>query len=492
MQNIGASPTTTSSAEVHSCAKSPSSITRAAGDLSTGDSSVELQMDDFSAHAETGCAPSADEIASTSGATSQSQPPADTGGARPTAPIHRSAECCSSDSSDDECVPVVLPRRMCNTSPVVASSFQHSQNPPLHAQRRSGLVFEEGAEADNCGNPAGPKKRPRQKDISRMDRDKVASFDLAVMDPDNKALYRGDQRRKKHRPYEAQKCPRFSNRAESATEIMNMRRALATQCCKYHGQLQFANISMDLISGVRSRYHKQLNNKERQNFLTELWEQRFNRGSWEVNGVPVCYHGVCLLLGISPGCLYEGKQRALWGVELKDNDMMKQKIAIMTQAVRGWIDDFVLRYSEKMPHRSYLHLPSCFTKSQLAQLCRKDISFKTKDEQWRRPSLRLFYSVWAEHFPHVTIPRLSDFSSCNICAKLLQRKIGKNLSIEDKQQLEEDADSEYTLQFLFALFDSPAPRVILTPASSLHLPSSCDYSPQPVLSFTIMSFCLCF
>ena len=243
-----------------------------------------------------------------------------------------------------------------------------------------------------------------------------------------------------------------------------MRKALATQCCKYHGQLQFANISIDLISGIRSRYHKQLNNKARQNFLTELWEQRFNRGSWEVNGVPVCYHGVCLLLGISPGCLYEGKQRALWGVELKDDDMMKQKIAIMTQAVRGWIDDFVLRYSEKMPHRSYLHLPSCFTKTQLAQLCRKDISFKTKEEQWRRPSLRLFYSVWAEHFPHVTIPRLSDFSSCNICAKLLQRRLGKNLSIEDKQQLEEDDDSEYTLQFLFALFDSPAPRVILTPA----------------------------
>ena len=451
MQNIGAVSAQTSIPEVNSSGNSQSQITRAAGNLSTFDSPLGLQSDSYSVHTATSILPDADSIASSSAATSRTQLPAGPGCTPPTAQIHASAVASSSDSSDDECVPVVLPKQLCNRSPVVASSFQHSQKPPQHEQRRPDLVFEEGQEADNSRMPPGGNKRPRQKDISRMDRDKVASFDLAVMDPDNKALYRGDQRRKKHRPYEAQKCPKFSSRAESATSIMSMRRALVTQCCKYHGQLQHANISIDFISGVRSWYHKHLSNKARQNFLTDLWEQRLNRGSWEVNGVPMCYHGVCLLLGISPGCLFEGKQRCLWGIQIKDDYIMKEKISIMTDAVRGWIDDFVLRYSEKMPHRSYLHLPSCFTKTQLAQLCRKDISFKTKDEKWRRPSIRLFYSVWAEHFPHVTIPRLSDFSSCNICAKLLQRRLGKNLSPEAKLELEADDESESTFAIVVCL-----------------------------------------
>ena len=112
----------------------------------------------------------------------------------------------------------------------------------------------------------------------------------------------------------------------------------------------------------------------------------------------------------------------------------------MTQHVRSWIDDFVRRYAEKMPHKSYLHLPACFTKTQLALLCRKDVCFKSKDETFKRPSTRLFLSVWAEHFHHVTIPRLSDFAACNTCAKLKQRGLLKNLSPEAKQKLDEDHD----------------------------------------------------
>ena len=492
LQNDASASPATSSAQLNSSANSHSSITRAAGNSTSTERSLGLQTGQDFEHTSSTMLPLAVGRTTMSPQPQGTHAPADIGGIHSSCPINMSSSKRSSDSesSDEEFAPVVLPKRMYNKSPVVASSSQQQQNPQQAAPRRPDLVFEAGIDADNCRTPPGAKKRPRQKDISRMDRDKVASFDLAVMDPDNKALYRGDQRLKQHRPF-AQKCPRFSARAENATTIMSMRKALLTQCCKYHGQLQHANVSIDLISGVRSWYHKQLSNKERQNFLTQLWDERFNRGSWEVNGVPICYQGVGLLLGISAGCLFKGKQRCLWGVELGADVIMTEKVAIMTQAVRGWIDDFVLRYSEKMPHRSYLHLPSCFTKAQLAQLCRKDISFKTKDDKWRRPSVRLFYAVWAEHFPHVTIPRLSDFSSCNICAKLLQRRLGKNLTFEAKTQLDDDDERASTFHFLFDHFDSPAPRAKLIPVHScLCVLAMLDRS--SLWPFRRLNFCLSF
>ena len=120
------------------------------------------------------------------------------------------------------------------------------------------------------------------------------------------------------------------------------------------------------------------------------------------------------------------------------NNLMRTRISNLTDSVRAWIDDFVKRYSEKMPHNSYLHLPACFTKSGLAELCRKDVKLRSKDEKFRSPSTRLFYAVWAEHFDDVTIPRLSDFSACNVCSGLMQRKLTNNLSDDAKLQLAAD------------------------------------------------------
>ena len=65
---------------------------------------------------------------------------------------------------------------------------------------------------------------------------------------------------------------------------------------------------------------------------------------------------------------------------------------------------------------------------------------RTKEDQLRSPSKRLFYSVWSEYFPHVTIPRVSDFDKCNFCAKAAERQLHHRMNAQDKLQLEKDKE----------------------------------------------------
>ena len=376
--------------------------------------------------------PDADEASATSPWSSQKRKASDdvTRGA--------SGSKASSDSSEED-DPFDVPANMvCNTSPLIA--------PPKPSQckraRSSGgdksLVFEEDAAEDHCLTPGADKQKRKQTDVSRMERTVVDTFDLEIMDHSNHEVYRGDRRRKANRSHALPTRPKYSQRANKATSIVSMRAALSSVCCKQHGKFQNTTMDIHTLSGLRHWYHKQLSSNQKQNVLTDLWIERLRRGTWEVKGLALCYQGVCWALGISRGTLLEGRARALWGVMKMDNNLMRTRISNLTDSVRAWIDDFVKRYSEKMPHKSYLHLPACFTKSGLAELCRKDVRLRSKNEKFRSPSTRLFYAVWAEYFHHVTIPRLSDFSACNVCSKLLQRKLTKNLSDDAKLQLAAD------------------------------------------------------
>ena len=135
---------------------------------------------------------------------------------------------------------------------------------------------------------------------------------------------------------------------------------------------------------------------------------------------------------------------------------LDKRIAYLTGEVKSWIDDYVLRYTERMPHKTFLHLPSCYTKDDLATMCRLEIKVRTKEDlatmcrleikvrtkedELRSPSKRLFYAVWSEYFPHVTIPRVSDFDKCNFCAKAAERQLHHRMNAQDKLQLEKDKE----------------------------------------------------
>ena len=344
----------------------------------------------------------------------------------------------SSDSSEED-DPFDVPANMvCNTSPLVAPPKPSQCKRPRSSDGDNSLVFEEDAAEDHCQTPGADKQKRKQSDVSRMERTVVNSFDLGIMDHSNHEVYRGDRRRKGNRSHVLPTRLKYSERANKATSIFSMRVALSNECCKQHGKFQNTTMNIHTLSGLRHWYHKQLSSNQKQNLLTDLWGERLQRGTWEVKGLVLCYQGVCWALGISKGTLLGGRARALWGVMKMDNNLMRTRISNLTDSVRAWIDDFVKRYSEKMPHKSYLHLPACFTKSGLAELCRKDVKLRSKHEKFRSPSTRLFYAVWAEHFHHVTIPRLSDFSACNVCSKLMQRKLTKNLSDDAKLQLVAD------------------------------------------------------
>ena len=111
----------------------------------------------------------------------------------------------------------------------------------------------------------------------------------------------------------------------------------------------------------------------------------------------------------------------------------------MTEGVVNWFSEFVFRYTEKMPHKSHLHLPACYTKMEIAQQCRQQCKFCVRQTaQLAQPSTRLFYEVWRTRFTHVTIPRLSEFNKCNFCAKSGQKLNNHKLSPEERQQIFQD------------------------------------------------------
>ena len=273
-----------------------------------------------------------------------------------------------------------------------------------------------------------------------MDRTIVESFDRNLMDSSDGLLYIGDRRLKQNKSrvstiLDKADCQRVAIRISES----DCKNTLNSICCKAHGMFESCIPDVKLLMQLRHQYHKDLSSKDRQNFLTELWTHRFNRGRWEVSGISLCFLGVCYALGIAKGTLQKAKFRAVWGIEKVELAMhLDKRIAYLTGEVKSWIDDYVLRYTERMPHKTFLHLPSCYTKDDLATMCRLEIKVRTKEDELRSPSKRLFYAVWSEYFPHVTIPRVSDFDKCNFCAKAAERQLHHRMNAQDKLQLEKD------------------------------------------------------
>ena len=75
---------------------------------------------------------------------------------------------------------------------------------------------------------------------------------------------------------------------------------------------------------------------------------------------------------------------------------------------------------------------------EVAALCRQELKFRYKEDAWRSSSTRLIYTVWLDHFPHVQIPRLSEFSQCNFCARASKKKLNQKMTNAQKAQLDKD------------------------------------------------------
>ena len=212
--------------------------------------------------------------------------------------------------------------------------------------------------------------------VNSMDRE-------MLMASGNNDLYLGDRRLLRNRlPAEKAPCPKFCLRAQTACEELSCVHAMQVFCCKRHGRFGTQVDNVNEVQEARWMYHLDLNPKDKQNYLTELFEDRLRRGSWEVRGQPLCFMGVCLLLGISKGCLQKAKNRAVFGiVKAKDLPGLKPRIKHVTNGVISWLSDFVLRYTERLPHKSHLNLPSSFTKVEGAALCRQQLKFRYQEDE---------------------------------------------------------------------------------------------------------------
>ena len=113
--------------------------------------------------------------------------------------------------------------------------------------------------------------------------------------------------------------------------------------------------------------------------------------------------------------------------------------APMTSAISLWLNHFIMTWTEKMPHKTCLHLPSSFTKTEIWNLCCDHVKLVVKGTL-KSPSMRLFLQVWSDHFSHVKIPRLNSFAKCNFCSRWGLMKQNKLLTKE--QQIVLDADKK--------------------------------------------------
>ena len=345
---------------------------------------------------------------------------------------HQPAEPALSQSD-----PTSLPQSGSSSLPDQPGSAEASSSQPPSGDLNFASSGNEELESDSAQN-----RRKDLKTISRMDRTTVHSMDgkrLRMLGNDN--LYIGDRRRKENKPKPTGIiAPKHSKRAELATSMQSIKLLMIIKCCKTHGTFGLHFDSADDLLEIRYHYHKELNAKQRQNFLTELYDERLRRGSWDLKGRALCWNGVCLSLGIASGTLFAAKSRALFGV-IRKEDMpgQRRRAAHMTEGVVNWFSDFVFRYTEKMPHKSHLHLPACYSKVEIAQLCRQQCKFRIRPtSQFSQPSTRLFYEVWQTRFPHVTIPRLSEFNKCNFCAKSGQKLDNHKITPEQRAQVFQD------------------------------------------------------
>ena len=291
---------------------------------------------------------------------------------------------------------------------------------------------------DTTSNTARQPQPPTSQ-VSRMERTQVETFNLRAMDP-KLAVYRGDQRFRINKavpPPEKKK----HERQIRATSHDNIRDSLATRCCKTHGIFNSC-MSQQQLMCIRDNYHNNLSSVQRQNFVANIFFEKLHRGSFEVDGLAVCWNGLKLALGISDGTLSAARLRMVWGIN--KTEFMRTTnnwAAPMTTAISLWLDHFILKWTEKMPHKTCLHLPSSYTKTAIWMLCCDEVKFVVKGTL-KPVSVRLFLQVWADNFSHVKIPRLNSFAQCNFCSRWGLMKQNKLLTKEQRLVLDEDKKGE--------------------------------------------------
>ena len=289
-------------------------------------------------------------------------------------------------------------------------------------------------EMGHSDRPTENQSRLPTSKTSRMTRTAVDTFDRRAMDP-KLAVYRGDQRYAANKPDRDPK--KLNERKIKATSLQNIRESLATRCCKSHGL--FGNImSEDQLKCIRYEYHNNLNSVQRQNFLSNVFFEKLNRSTFEVDGISLCWNGLKLALGVADGTLSAAKTRMVWGITKVE--FMKQRnawAAPMTTAVSLWLDHFIKTWTEKMPHKTCLHLPSAYTKTMIFKMCSESVKMHVNGEL-KSPSVRLFMQVWTDNFPHVKIPRLNSFSKCNFCSRWGMMKQNRLLTPDQHKALDSD------------------------------------------------------
>ena len=155
-------------------------------------------------------------------------------------------------------------------------------------------------------------------------------------------------------------------------------------------------------------------------------------------GYSLCWNGVLYLLGVSTGCLSSAHNRMIWGINAVEHIPRKMKSSPVTTMLSGWIDYFVWRWTEKMPHKTFLHLPASFTKTMIYHQCAEQCKYVNSKSVWVSPCCRMFLMVWTQNFDHVRIPRLNHFSKCNFCARWALMRQNRRLS--DLQELALDKE----------------------------------------------------
>ena len=362
--------------------------------------------------------------------------PTNTAGGTPQAEAVQPELPAAADFDDEEVSPPVRKKKKLKPLPNQAV-------PNINIDLSAGQTIEQGwghesleHMADTSSNPT-VQPRPPTSQVSRMTRTQVETFDLRAIDPKS-AVYRGDQRFavNKAAPPREKKKPERQIRATSYDHI---RDALATRCCKSHGIFNSLMTQHQLMC-IRINYHNALSNVQRQNFLSDIFFEKLHRGSFEVDGIAVCWNGLKLALGVCDGTLSSARTRMVWGINKVEFMRATNKWAApMTSAISLWLNHFIMTWTEKMPHKTCLHLPSSFTKTEIWNLCCDHVKLVVKGTL-KSPSMRLFLQVWSDHFSHVKIPRLNSFAKCNFCSRWGLMKQNKLLTKE--QQIVLDADKK--------------------------------------------------
>ena len=277
----------------------------------------------------------------------------------------------------------------------------------------------------------------KTKDISRMERSIVQSFDRRVMDPEVDT-YLGDQRYWKNRKKD-RAPPKQCNRALAKTSRDEVNKDREQTCCKHHGTFGY-QVELEEHLDIRHMFHIKLTCKERQNYLTAVCFTKFHQEPQRMiaEGYSLCWNGVLYLLGVSTGCLSSAHNRMIWGINAVEHIPRKIKSSPVTTMLSGWIDYFVWRWTEKMPHKTFLHLPASFTKTMIYHQCAEQCKYVNSKSVWVSPCCRMFLMVWTQNFDHVRIPRLNHFSKCNFCARWALMRQNRRLS--DLQELALDKE----------------------------------------------------